>query len=61
MKWVDQADRKGYRNAEAADNHSSAGIIQRGQWVYHRIPTPARTIAQIEAALWVSITMRRFT
>jgi hypothetical protein len=61
VQRADQADGERHIDAKAAHRHAAFGIVEGGQRVDDRDPTPARTIAQMEAALWVSTTIRRFT
>lgn len=62
MQRADQAHGKGNGNAKTAQNHAAAGVVHGRERVHHRnTHARARTIAQIDAALCVSITIRRFT
>lgn len=61
MERADQADGKRHLDAEAAHHHAAIGIVGAVNGFTTEIPAPARTMAQIEAALWVSTTIRRLT
>lgn len=61
VQRADQADGERYVDAKAAHRHAAFAIVEGGQRLTTEILTPARTIAQTEAALWVSTTIRRFT
>ncbi len=57
---ADQADGKRHLDAEAAHHHAAIGIVRAVNGFTTEIRR-RRTMAQIEAALWVSTTIRRLT